>query len=273
MRRNFPSTDQHLEGYRGAMAGLIAGLPILYEGDGWFALNKPSGLPVHRGYTGERRTLVDLLRREISTGIHPVHRLDRGTSGILLIARHPEIARIFQEYFSERRVHKLYSALARGVVPNDIVIDYAIPTGPERDAVRANARTRIRCLDTIRLPDSPLYEPRYSLILAEPETGRFHQVRRHMSHIAHPLLGDSDHGRPEHNRLLKARVSLQRLALHAAVLRFPHPTTGVPLELRAPLPEDFTVPLQKMGFDLQRAFSKVELEGLLVLNTKSENPC
>lgn len=239
----------------------LGGIPVLHEDEGWFALDKPSGLPVHRGYTRERRTLVDLLRPEMPAGIHTVHRLDRGTSGLLLVARTPELARAFQVLFEEHRVHKSYLALARGVVPEDEVIDHPIPTGPEKDAPRAEARTRVRRLAFLRLDGSPLHEPRYSLILAEPESGRFHQVRRHLSHTAHPLLGDSDHGRPDHNRLLRDRVGLGRLALHAAELRFPHPTTGAPVTLRAPLPDDLAVPLRALGFDLDAALRLAGLAG------------
>jgi tRNA pseudouridine65 synthase len=229
----------------------LAGLPVLHEEDGWFALNKPSGLPVHRGYTGERRTLVDLLRRELPEGaVHTVHRLDRGTSGVLLVATRPELARAIQERFAEREVRKVYLALARGVVPEETVIDSPVPTGPEKGAPRVEARTRVRRLAFVRLDGSPLHEPRYSLLLAEPETGRFHQVRRHLSHIAHPLIGDSDHGRPDHNRLLRDRVGLGRLALHALELHLPHPLTGAPVQLRAPLPEDLAAPLRALGFEV-----------------------
>ena len=245
------------------MTGTIAGLPVLHEEEGWFALHKPSGLPVHRGYTGERRTLVDLLRKAGLGGVHPVHRLDRGTSGVLLMARTPEATRALQAPFTEHRVEKVYLGLARGVVAEDGVIDYAIPTGPEKDAPRAEARTRVRRLAMLRIDGSPLYEPRYSLVLAEPESGRFHQVRRHLSHTAHPLLGDSDHGRPDHNRLLRDRVGLNRLALHAAQLRFPHPETGAPLVISAPLPADLADPLRALGFDLEAALAPVGLAFLL----------
>jgi tRNA pseudouridine65 synthase len=245
------------------MAETIAGLPILHEEEGWFALQKPSGLPVHRGYTGERRTLVELLKRAGMAAVHPVHRLDRGTSGVLLVARTAEATRALQSCFTEHRVEKRYVALARGVVPEDQWIEYAIPNGPERDAPRVEARTRVRRLAMLRLDASPLYETRYSLVLAEPESGRFHQVRRHLSHIAHPLLGDSDHGRPEHTRLLRERAGLDRLALHAAQLTFRHPIEERELTITAPLPEDLAGPLRALGFDLAAALAPVGLGGLL----------
>jgi tRNA pseudouridine65 synthase len=232
----------------------LGGLPVLLDGSDWFAIDKPSGLPVHRGYTGERDTVVDRLRPCLGGTVHPAHRLDRGTSGVQIIARTREAARSVGDAFSERRVHKRYVALCRGVVPEAITIDYAVPTGPERDAVRADARTRIVRLGMVRIDGSPLKEPRYSFVLAEPETGRFHQVRRHLAHIAHPILGDSDHGRPDHNRFLRGRVGLSRLALHAASLRF-LPPSGEEVEIWAPLPDDLTTPLLAMGFDLEAALA------------------
>ncbi|MCS6898313.1 MAG: pseudouridine synthase [Myxococcales bacterium] len=237
----------------------LAGFPVLHEEDGWLALNKPSGLPVHRGYTGERQTLVDLLRHKLPSGaVHTVHRLDRGTSGVLLVATQIEMAQALQECFARREVRKVYLALARGVVPEEVEIDSPVPAGPEQQAPRVEARTRVRRLAFVQLEASPLQESRYSLILAEPETGRFHQVRRHLSHIAHPLIGDSNHGRPEHNRLLRARVGLSRLALHARELLLRHPLTGAPVRIRAPLPEDLTKPLQALGFDVNGLLQAAE---------------
>jgi len=245
------------------MLAQLAGIPVLHDDEGWFALDKPSGLPVHRGYTGERRTLISLLRGAGVLDAHPVHRLDRGTSGVLLMGRTPEATRALQEQFTSHSVRKTYLALARGVVPDDAVIDYAIPNGPEKTAPRVEARTRVRCLAVVRIDGSPLYEPRYSLILAEPESGRFHQVRRHLSHTAHPLIGDSDHGRPDHNRLLRDRVGLGRLALHAARLSLSHPASGAPLTLSSPLPDDLTLPLRALGFDLASALASAGLADLL----------
>ncbi len=223
---------------------MLGGMPVLHDAGDWFALAKPSGLPVHRGYTGERDTVVDRLREPLGGVVHVAHRLDRGTSGVLLIARSADVARELSEAFATRQVDKVYIALVRGVAPADVLLDHAIPNGPEKDAPRIDARTRLRSLGMVHLVDSPLREPRYSLVRADPETGRFHQVRRHLSHLAHPILGDSDHGRPDHNRFLRARVGLARLALHAAELRLP----GWPAPVRAPLPGDLAEPLRAMGF-------------------------
>lgn len=224
----------------------VGGMRVLHDAGDWFALDKPSGLAVHRGYTGERDTVVERLRRELGGVVHLGHRLDRGTSGVLLIARSAEVARQISESFAGHQVEKVYIALVRGVAPDDVRLDHPIPGGPEKGAERVEARTRIRCLGTVRLDGSPLREPRYSLVRADPETGRFHQVRRHLSHLSNPILGDSDLGRPDHNRLLRQRVGLGRLALHAAELRLP----GWPAPVRAPLPDDLAAPLRALGFDL-----------------------
>lgn len=232
-------------------------MTVLHDEGDWFALDKPSGLPVHRGHSGERDTVADRLRKAMGGVPHTVHRLDRGTSGVLVVARTPDAARALGEAFAQRHTRKQYLALVRGVAPDEVEVDHAIPTGPERDAPRVDARTRLLRLATIRLDDSPLREPRYSLVLAEPETGRFHQVRRHLSHLAHPILGDSDHGRPDHTRLLRERVGLDRLALHAAALRIPRPGGGAPVTLASPLPADLAAPLRALGFDLDAALALV----------------
>ena len=212
-------------------------------------LAKPSGLAVHRGASADPEVLTDWLRRELGPGAAPVHRLDRGTSGALIVARSPEVARALGAQLEARTVHKRYLALVRGALAGEHRVDHPLP--PHEGATeRVPAVTVVRGLATCELRGSPLRERRYAWIEAVPETGRFHQVRRHVKHLGHPVIGDANYGRSEHNRLLAERVGLRRLALHAASIAFVHPATGETLRVEAPLPDDLASPLGALGFGL-----------------------
>lgn len=221
-------------------------LGSLYQDEDVLVLDKPSGLPCHRGYSREPITVVDLLREGGARDVHLAHRLDRGTSGALLVARHADAARALQGAFEAGDVEKEYLALVRGEAPERGTVDHPVPL--DEGKPRAPAVTDFERLATVRVEGSPLRERRYSLVRARPRTGRFHQVRRHLKHLGHPLVGDTTYGRSEHNRLCAERFGLARLALHASSLAFPHPTTGARVHVVAPLPPDLSTPLLAMGF-------------------------
>ncbi len=191
---------------------------------------KPSGLAVHRGWASDPSYALDQTRSALGRRVYPIHRLDRGTSGLLLFALSPQSLRAFQRYFTgeaDEPIDKRYLALVRGHAPEEQLIDYAVRKGERRgpDVPRLSAQTRIRRLGTWE---------RYSLVEAQPHTGRLHQIRRHLSHIAHPIIGDTRYGRGEHNRFFRERFGLHRLALHATRLSLRHPYTGEQLELVLP---------------------------------------
>ena len=216
-----------------------AALPILYRDDDLVVVDKPSGMIVHRGWARDPVTAMTLARGLLGRRVYPVHRLDRGTSGALLFALDPEIARRLQEAFAAGGVEKRYLALVRGIPPEEGVIDHPLPRQGDRpDALRVPAVTRFWRLGTFE---------RYSLVEAMPETGRSHQIRRHFKHLSHPLIGDVQFGKGEHNRLFRERFSLHRLALHARELAFAHPRTGAAVRVVAPLPADLAGPLGAMG--------------------------
>ncbi len=215
-------------------------LRILHQDDSLCAVLKPSGLAVHRGWARERETVAHLLARQLDRQVHAVHRLDRGTSGVLLFALNPEAAKQVQSGRDAGEVERSYLALVRGPAPEHGVVDHAIPRragGPRVPAV-----TEFWSLGDFE---------RYSLVRACPRTGRLHQVRRHMKHLSLPLIGDTKYGKSEHNRLLRDRFGLGRLALHALSLSLPHPVSGERLQLLAPMPRDFADPLREMGFGPQ----------------------
>ncbi|MDP8255285.1 MAG: pseudouridine synthase [Candidatus Alcyoniella australis] len=224
---------------------------ILYRDEQLLVLNKPSGMLVHRGWARAPRVLTDLVR-ELGGGrtAYTVHRLDRATSGVIVFALDQPTAAALNRDFDCGAVRKHYIALVRGRAPDSGVIDYPIPAR-KPDGERVPALTEFRLLQFLEL------EPReLSLVEALPRSGRLHQVRRHLRHIDHPLINDSNYGDTKLNRAISQRWGLNRLGLHSAVLELTHPTSGERLTIRAPLPDDLAAPLSRMGF---------ELDGLKVL--------
>ena len=211
-------------------------LPILHRDGFLLAVNKPSGLAVHRGAAQDRIVALQSVRDLVGRRVHAVHRLDRATSGALLFALDPGTAGQLQAKLEAGEVEKRYLALVRGIPPEAGVIDHPVPRslgGP-----RVSAVTEYRRLATFE---------RYALVEVRPRTGRLHQIRRHLKHLGHPLIGDVRYGKGEHNRLFRERFGLYRLALHALELAFDHPATGERLRIVAPLPEDLAGPLRAMG--------------------------
>ena len=204
-------------------------IELLYVDEHLVVADKPSGLLVHRGWDNDDDVAMFRVRDRIGQHVHPIHRLDRGTSGALLFARSKEAAAALCKAFEEGRVEKTYFALVRGEPPAEGVIDHAIPKS--EDGPRVPARTRYRLMRRSSVD-------RCSLVEAKPETGRLHQVRRHLRHLGHPLVGDVTYGSGAINRHYRATYSLHRLALHARSLSFDHPETGERLRVLAPVPPD-----------------------------------
>lgn len=227
-------------------------LQVLYQDDALVAVNKPANLAVHRSaFVGpDDAFLIDLLREQVEGRLHLAHRLDRATSGVLLVGRSPEVAASLGEQFMGRSVRKQYLAIVRGWPdPEEATIDYPLPgsreTGPRRDAT-----TDYRRLGTVEV-DIALgrYEKqRYALVMAEPRTGRFRQIRKHFAHIHHPIVGDSQHGRGDHNRLFKQHFQSHRLLLHARRLVFDHPLTGQRMQVDATLDATWQQLLQRFAW-------------------------
>jgi tRNA pseudouridine65 synthase len=210
--------------------------PLLYRDAELAAFAKPSGLVVHRGWADDGTVALDLARAALGARVHPLHRLDRATSGVLLFALDPATAAAMMRLFERGEVQKRYLALVRGVPPAAGVIDSPVPKtegGPRVPAV-----TAFRTLASV---------DRWSLVEARPQTGRLHQIRRHLKHLGHPIVGDVNYGKGDINRLFRERWGLHRLALHAAEVRACHPRSGEPLVVCAPVPEDLRRPLLDLG--------------------------
>ena len=223
-------------------------LSVLHQDEHLVAIDKPPGLLVHRTGldAGETQFAMQLLRDQLGRHVWPVHRLDKGTSGVLLFALDPDTARLLGQQFEwGDGMQKTYRAVVRGWPSNQGLIDH--PLRRMDDDARAQrlevqtAITRYRTLDRLALP-LPHSSPRSSHpttrvaeVELQPETGRRHQLRRHMKHVAHPILGDSTHGKGPLNRAVADVMGLQRLWLHALELTLQHPHTAQALRLCAPL--------------------------------------
>lgn len=224
-------------------------LQLLYQDDLLIAVSKPSGLVVHRSSaTSDRDTCMTLLRNKLRRWVYPVHRLDRGASGVLLFALDSDTARSITETFMRRSVKKSYLAVVRGILPETGSLDYPLVEEPGKEP--AQAQTSYARLAEVELPHAVGRYPtvRYSLARVEPLTGRMHQIRRHMAHLRHPLIGDVTYGEGRHNRLFRDLFGSSRLLLHAEELRLPHPRTGAELCIKAPLPDELTALFRALGW-------------------------
>lgn len=240
-------------------------LDILYRDDYLVAIHKPSGLLVHRTALDarEERFAVQLLRNQIGHHVHPAHRLDKGTSGILLFALDRETAGRMGTLFEHQQVSKRYLAVVRGHPPEDGVIDHPLVRrfdpvermSGKTDLTPQSAVTRFCRLAVTELPHQVDRYPtsRYALVELKPETGRRHQLRRHLKHLSHPIVGDATFGKGRHNRLFQTLFGSQRLLLACTRLSFIHPVTGGDVSIECPPAEDFTRVLDALGWRFNAA--------------------
>lgn len=208
-------------------------LEILYKDEYLVAINKPSGLLVHKSMIDRHEIYfaMKMLRDQIGAWVYPIHRLDKPTSGVLLFALDSHTAKLMSEQFKRHSIEKTYIAIGRGYVAQEAV-------------------TAFRCLGQVEIDASVgRYDTvRYSLVELKPRTDRKHQLRRHMKHINHHLLGDTKYGRGEHNIFVREKYDMYRLLLHAISLKIMHPYTHKELCIKAPLDEVFTRILEEFHF-------------------------
>lgn len=227
-------------------------IDIIYEDESLVAINKEAGLLVHRSWLdkGETRFAMQLTRDAVGCHVFPVHRLDRPTSGVLLFAKSAAVARILTEAFTEHKVGKQYLAVVRGYLPEQGTLDYALSFQPDAiadkfadlDKPPQEAITHWQSLAQVELPFAVSKKhpsTRYSLVRLTPQTGRKHQLRRHMAHLFHPIVGDTTHGEGRHNRFFRQHYDCHRMLLHADRLSLTHPVTQAPLQLDAALDADW----------------------------------
>lgn len=226
-------------------------LEILYRDKFLVAVNKPSGLLVHRSPIDRHETkfAVQILRDQIGRFVYPIHRLDKPTSGVLLFALDQESARLMGEQFMSRESKKSYIAVVRGYTNERGVIEYPLSIKLDKIADKNSvlpteaqeALTEYERLATVELDFAvgKYDKTRYSLLKLYPLTGRKHQLRRHMKHISHHILGDTKYGRGEHNIFIREEFNCHRMLLHAAELQIRHPHTNEILTIKAPLDDTF----------------------------------
>ena len=217
-------------------------LEVLHR-DEWLAVvNKPAGLMVHDSALarGESDFVADRLRVQFGRPIFLVHRLDRATSGCLLCAFDRDTASALGKVLMSREVEKDYWAVCRGwPAEAEFVVDHDLDGGPGKPQKKP-AITRFRRLATaeIDVPSAGFSTSRYAWLEASPQTGRFRQIRRHLKHLSHHLIGDTSHGDGRHNRAFRM-MGIHRMLLHARALAFAHPATGEPLRVEAPVDDEF----------------------------------
>lgn len=221
-------------------------LRVLFQDEGMAIVDKPSGVAVHKGLDRSDDNVLRRLNRQLGTWVWPSHRLDRATSGALVFALNEEAASSLARAFMEGSARKTYFAWVRGAPePREGVVDYPVPRSEESEE-RVDAITAYR---TVAIADDMrTAAPRYGLVVCEPRTGRYHQIRRHMRHLHCPILGDTSYGDNKENKALREHGGLRRLALHALALSIPHwrdPERRV--HVVAPIPEDLRAPLARYG--------------------------
>jgi len=232
-------------------------LSIIYQDEHLVAINKPAGLLVHRSMLDKHETqfAVQLLRDQIGQHVFPVHRLDRPTSGVLVFALSADIARKLGEQFATQIIEKTYLAIVRGHITDSGEIDYALKEKLDKIADKMvkqgkpsqEAVTLFNRLNIFELPFavSKYSTARYSLVQLTPKTGRKHQLRRHLAHINHPIVGDTAHGDGKHNTFIRQQFNFNQLALTCKSMHLIHPVSEAPLVLRCDLDKNILDLLEK----------------------------
>ena len=226
-------------------------LTILYQDEYLVAVDKPAGLFVHRSYLDRHEIYfaLQLVRDQVGQYVYPVHRLDRPTSGVLLFALTEEVARKMGELFSTHQIEKTYYALTRGHLLGADEIDHPLQEKLDKIADKfaeqnkppQSAVTHFTSIATATLPIALGKYPsvRYSLIKLLPKTGRKHQIRRHLAHLRHPIIGDINYGDNKQNPFFIKHFGFNRLMLIAKSLAFIHPVTQQPINSSVDFDDDW----------------------------------
>ena len=225
---------------------------IVYQDKYLLVVNKPAGMLVHRTDLDPFETvfLLQILRNRLNQHLYPIHRLDKPTSGALVFAFDEEIARTLTETLQAGLWKKDYFAVVRGWFPDTLTVDRGIRYS--QDKPRKPAVTHFTCLSKVEVnqPVGRYETARYSLIQAQPETGRRHQIRKHLNHCSHPIIGDSWYGDRFHNRFISELVGKEQLYLHAGSLVLPHPVSGENIHCVAPFPFHWQQLADQLGITL-----------------------
>jgi len=238
-------------------------LDVVYQDEYLIAVNKPAGMLVHRSWLDKHETefVMQTLRDQIGQHVFPLHRLDRPTSGVLFFALSSEVASDVMPMFANHEMQKTYHAIVRGWIEQGDTLDYPLKEELDKIADKfacqeqeaKEAITEYKPLAKVEIPHSTGRYPtsRYSLIELKPKTGRKHQLRRHMAHLRHPIVGDTTHGDGKHNRLFREYYDARRLLLHATELSFVHPYSKEQIVIKAGFDEIWTRLLSEFGWQVE----------------------
>lgn len=234
---------------------------IFFEDEHIVAIHKPAGLLVHRSYLARRERFfaMQLTRDLVGCHVFPVHRLDRPTSGVLLFAKSSEVANALCEQFAEHSIEKQYLALVRGNMHESGILDYPLKVELDelgdkharQDKAAQDAVTAFKPLLNAEIPYPSGRYPtsRFALVQLTPKTGRKHQLRRHMAHLRHPILGDTTHGDGKQNTFFREHFGINRLWLIAKKLTFTHPVTQSRLSIETELEQQWETVFTGLGWD------------------------
>lgn len=229
-------------------------LRVLHADEHLAVIDKPAGLMVHDSKLarGETDFAADRLREQFGKPIFLIHRLDRATSGCLLLAFDRDTASALGRTLMSGDVEKDYLAVCRGWPEENFSVDHPLDGGPGKPAKKP-AVTHFARLATgeLPVPSNGFETSRYALLRCQLETGRFRQIRRHLKHCFHHLIGDTSHGDGRHNLQFRMR-GVHRMLLHASRLAVTHPVTGQRIETAAPLDAEFRKAFALFDWDLDR---------------------
>lgn len=240
-------------------------LDILYQDDELVAITKPVGMLVHRSWLDKHETqfAMQTLRDQIGQHVFPIHRLDRATSGVLLFALNSEMARIMSLQFEQHQPQKRYLAVVRGYLNGQGRIDYPLKVQLDKIADKFSqpkepqqAITDYQCLAQVEMPfpAGKFATARYSLVELLLHTGRKHQIRRHLKHLFHPIIGDTNYGDLHQNRAFTANTGCQRLFLHAHQLSFIHPSNLQKIEINSPVDQQWQQLFKQFGWNFPQFY-------------------
>lgn len=227
-------------------------LDIVFEDEFCICVSKPNNVLVHHAHhsrnVADEKSLLQLLFDIYEQKFYPIHRLDRKTSGIILLAKETKHVSKFQQLFIDNQIDKTYFGIVRGHTPETKIIDS--PVKGRDGKVHKEAETYLTTLaqTTLDIPVKPYDSSRYSLVKLQPKTGRLHQLRIHMNKISHPLLGDPKYGDKNHNLMFEENFNCKNLFLHAGSLEFKHPFSEETLSLKTTFPEDWTTLFTKFNW-------------------------
>ncbi|WCP67889.1 tRNA pseudouridine(65) synthase TruC [Vibrio tubiashii] len=240
-------------------------LEIVYQDEYFVAVNKPAGMLVHRSWLDKHETqfVMQTLRDQIGQHVFPLHRLDRPTSGVLIFALSSEVASQVMPMFANHEMEKTYHAIVRGWIEEAARLDYPLKVELDKIADKhasqekeaQEAITDYQPVAKVEIPHSIGKFPttRYCLMEMKPLTGRKHQLRRHMAHLRHPIVGDTTHGDGKHNKLFREIYDSHRLLLHASSLKFVHPFTGQELLIKAGVDETWQRLCAEFSWDIPQS--------------------